>query len=469
MTAHRIDVRGFDDWRVRARALLVAGVAPEHVEWREHGEQSELFAASPPPDTAAPGPAVPRAFVALQRLVAFHSDVERWSVGYRVLWRLTHGEHELLSDHLDPDVAALRRMAQQVRRDAERMRAFVRFRRVDGPEGPHYIAWHRPDHHVLPLVAPFFADRFASMRWTVLGPSESASWDGRTLELGPGVPRTEAPADDELEDMWRTYYAAVFNRPRIDLAGMQRHMPKKHWATLPELRLLPALQADAVQHEHARVAEARTPVALDVPRELSALRAAAAGCTACPLFAQATQTVFGEGPTDAALVLVGEQPGDVEDRRGAPFVGPAGQVLDRALAEAGIERAGVYVTNAVKHFKWRPVGKKRRLHQRPDGGEIERCKPWLVAELEALRPRLVVALGAVAGQSLLGRRPAIARERATVQPGPHALPVLVTYHPSAILRHGDDGFDETLFAALVEDLRTAARHCAGDEPELRRR
>ncbi|MCR6655700.1 MAG: UdgX family uracil-DNA binding protein [Opitutus sp.] len=191
---------------------------------------------------------------------------------------------------------------------------------------------------------------------------------------------------------------------------------------------------------------------------LATLRRRAAGCEACPLFRTGTQTVFGDGPPTAQIVFVGEQPGDREDRAGQPFVGPAGQLFDRALAEAGIERDRAYVTNAVKHFKWVPQG-KRRLHQKPNAREIAACRPWLEAELAVIRPKLVVALGATAAQTLMGSAFRVTRERGRILSAPFAPAFLATIHPSAILRGPPADRDEA-FAALVADLKVAAKHLA---------
>ena len=185
-------------------------------------------------------------------------------------------------------------------------------------------------------------------------------------------------------------------------------------------------------------------------KSLRVLAREAAACTACDLWRDATQTVFGEGANDARIVLVGEQPGDREDTGGHPFIGPAGRVLDRALVAADIARDEVWLTNAVKHFKFRRVGKKR-LHQRPDRGEVEICKPWLFAELALLQPRVVVALGATAAMALLGKRVTIASSRGRI----HGDNVVVTYHPSALLRIEDPADAEARFAELVADLRRA--------------
>ncbi len=189
---------------------------------------------------------------------------------------------------------------------------------------------------------------------------------------------------------------------------------------------------------------------------LDHLRREAASCRACPLWKDATQTVFGEGPSDAEIMLVGEQPGDREDLAGRPFVGPAGQLLDRALADAGVDRARVYVTNAVKHFKFVPRG-KRRLHKRPNSGEIKMCRRWLFGEIEVVAPQLVVALGATAAQSLAGRAVPIQSNRGAVLDLANGLQVLITIHPSALLRLRDEKDKREAYDAFVKDLRSIAQ------------
>jgi DNA polymerase len=187
---------------------------------------------------------------------------------------------------------------------------------------------------------------------------------------------------------------------------------------------------------------------------LTSLRAAASDCRACPLWETGTQTVFGEGRARAEVMLVGEQPGDQEDRAGRPFVGPAGRLLDRALEEAGVERDAAYVTNAVKHFKWQARG-KRRIHQKPNWSELAACRPWLDAELEVVAPRALVLLGATAAQSLLGRQFRVTRQRGELLDSDLAEIVVATIHPSAILRAEDED-REREFAAFVDDLRVVA-------------
>jgi uracil-DNA glycosylase family protein len=185
------------------------------------------------------------------------------------------------------------------------------------------------------------------------------------------------------------------------------------------------------------------------------LREAAAGCRACPLWAGGTQTVFGEGPAKAEVVMVGEQPGDREDLEGHPFVGPAGKLLDRALERAGIERNDVYMTNVVKHFKWRPRGKKR-IHQKPNADEIAACRPWLDSELAVVKPKALVCLGATAAQALLGRDFRVTRERGRFVESPLAPLVTATVHPSSILRAPDEDARRLAMDEFVRDLTKVA-------------
>ena len=189
-------------------------------------------------------------------------------------------------------------------------------------------------------------------------------------------------------------------------------------------------------------------------RTLTSLRAAAAGCRGCDLYARATQTVFGEGRAHAPLMLVGEQPGDQEDRAGAPFVGPAGKLLDRSLEAAGIRRRDAYVTNAVKHFKWAPRG-KRRIHEKPNRGEVDACKPWLESEIDVVGPRVIVCLGATASQALMGASFRLTKHRGEILDSLFGRPIVATVHPSSILRITDEEERHAAFDAFVHDLAVA--------------
>jgi DNA polymerase len=310
------------------------------------------------------------------------------------------------------------------------------------------------------------------MRFAIFTPRGSLAWDG-SLRFGPPVPRAQVPGEDALDESWRTYYGATFNPARANPDGMRAEMPRKYWHNLPEAALIPGLLADAAGQSAAMLAAAPTPPRIASayspaaacaapPGSLADLRAAAAACERCPLHRDATQTVFGNGPADAAIVFVGEQPGDQEDLAGLPFVGPAGQMFDRALAEAGLDRARAYVTNAVKHFKFVPRG-KRRIHQRPNADEIAHCRWWLERELQAIGPRLTVALGATAARALTGRAVTISRVRGRLLDLPDGRAGFITVHPSFLLRLPDADAQAREYARFVADLRAVARHL----PEIR--
>ena len=205
----------------------------------------------------------------------------------------------------------------------------------------------------------------------------------------------------------------------------------------------------------AEGAPGHPPPPVPEDRSLTALAEAAAGCQACGLWERATQTVFGAGSSGAVIMLVGEQPGDKEDLAGEPFVGPAGKLLDTALLEAGIDRRSVYVTNAVKHFKWRPVG-KRRLHEKPIQAEITACRPWLEAEIAEVRPRIVVCLGATAAQALIGREFRVTKDRGRFYESELGPILTATVHPSSILRAADDAARESEMRAFIADLAAVA-------------
>lgn len=206
---------------------------------------------------------------------------------------------------------------------------------------------------------------------------------------------------------------------------------------------------------HSTSASEPTQACVPDTNSLAKLRAAAAKCTGCPLYQKATQTVFGEGPAKARIVIVGEQPGDHEDLEGRPFIGPAGGLLDRALADAGLSREKVYITNAVKHFKWKPRG-KRRLHERPSSREIAACRPWLDAELRSIRPDFLILLGATAAHSVLGSAVRVQRDRGVLRESELCRQTMVTIHPSALLRLPDEAAREEGYAALVKDLKVVA-------------
>ncbi len=459
-----------EEWQSAARALLLSGTSPVDVRWIDQQvAQQDMFSSERPlhPETLADllSPAteqparVPRRFAELAKFVAVHRDPERWKLLYSVLWRLEHENRNLLKVETDDEVSELLRLEKQVRRDVHKMHAFVRFRKVSGDE-EQFVAWYRPDHSIAELVAPFFKERFASMLWSIVTPDRSIHWNGKELSFAEGAGREVAPTEDKLEALWRTYYASIFNPARTNLRAMRSELPVRFWRDLPESAEIASLISRAKDRVAEMVttqeqADDATPF-LPTTRTLDALESAAAACRGCDLYRDATQTVFGKGPVNARLVFVGEQPGDHEDRSGEPFIGPAGAVFDDALLQAGINRAEVYVTNAVKHFKHEVRG-KQRIHKTPRLSEVVACRPWVDAELQAIAPQLVVCLGATASRALLGARYQLMKERGALTELPNGTPALATVHPSAILRASTPESSAELFGFLVRDLQTAAK------------
>jgi len=454
-TAHLSAPDDFEGWRDAARALAIEDVPPGAVVWQIEGAPTDLFAGEGAAREVPAGASltVPRAFIDLARNTILHRDPERFALLYALLLRLQEN-NKLLEDRADPQVRRAEELAKAVRRDIHKMRAFLRFREVAEGEGTRFVAWFEPEHHIVRANARFFVNRFAALAWSILTPEVSLHWDG-ALREGPGAERGDAPQDDPVEALWASYYASIFNPARVKIGAMLKEMPKKYWKNMPETALVPQLIAGAQAREARMIETARMAPGDNLQAAWAALRDEASGCTRCPLYKPATQMVFGEGPVEAPLMFVGEQPGDQEDLAGRPFVGPAGQMFDRALAEAGVDRGRAYVTNAVKHFKFEPRG-KRRIHAKPDTGEIEACRWWIDQERLLLRPQVTVMLGATAARSLLGRTVTIGRERGRPIELAEGGTGWITVHPSFLLRIEDAARAEEEYARFVSDLRGAA-------------
>ncbi|MCJ2036978.1 UdgX family uracil-DNA binding protein [Methylobacterium sp. J-068] len=448
-----------DGFRAATRRLAGRGVPPERVLW-SIGETPGLFGEATDGPAAEAPLRLPRGIAEMVGAVVPHRDPERYALLYELIWRILQGERRLLEVSSDPLVHRLERMRKAIGRDLHKMHAFLRFRRVEA-EGPErFVAWFEPDHHILAAAAPFFVGRFRALTWTILTPEASVSWDGTTLTFGPPGRREDAPAHDGFEAGWRDYYESTFNPARTNLTAMRAEMPKKYWRNMPETAAIPGLVRQAAARTGAMIerepqmpvkrnpARAVAAMADQAPDSLEALNAIIRRSE--PLVPGATQAVLGEGPAGATIAFVGEQPGDQEDRQGRPFVGPAGQLLSRAMGEAGIARGEAYLTNAVKHFKFEERG-KRRIHQKPTAGEVSHYRWWLERELEFVAPKLVVALGATAVLALTGKAIPITRARGPAQfEKPYA--GFITVHPSYLLRLPDEAKAEA-YAAFVADLR----------------
>ena len=430
----------FTFWRRKARQLIQCNVPPKCVAWTEPGGSGDLFASGgarlPEFGKNAPFVRASRQFISVAQNAALHSESERFALLYHLLWRLQTNPR-IMEDKTDPDVRYVEELAKNVRRDSHKMRAFVRFRKVnDGKGTDHYAAWFEPDHHILRANAGFFRRRFANMQWSILTPRGTLHWNGKAMHEGPPARREDAPGDDPMEDLWRKYYASIFNPARLKVGAMLSEMPKKYWKNLPEASLIPELIAGAQAREAQMVDAGKSRSGQEFensPETLPAIESAIQTCRQCPIGNLDNHAVMGEGPLSANLMIVGEQPGDHEDTTGRPFVGPAGQLLDVHLEKAGIDRGAAYVTNAIKHFKYLPRG-KRRIHQSPGAKEIDTCRWWQEAERTIVKPKLVLAMGASAARSLLGKTVSITKARGAPVPLEDGSELWITAHPSYLLR-----------------------------------
>lgn len=271
-----ISVDNFYQWRVSARRLLYDQISPSDVHW-SYPEQESLFhnevevslppsqnsscerhAISVHPKNPLSGPKVPEEFLHLALYASCHRDERKWSLLYRLLWRLTHGEKNLLRISSDDDTRKLKAMAKEVNRDRHKMKAFVRFRKTLDPNGEEvFVAWHQPSHLILPITLPFFIRRFTAMKFVILTPDQSACWDGDKVLWGEGETRDSAPQSDELETLWLTFYRNIFNPARIKVQAMKSEMPMKYWHTMPETELISAMLAEAPERVRKMIADSR--------------------------------------------------------------------------------------------------------------------------------------------------------------------------------------------------------------------
>jgi probable DNA metabolism protein len=436
-------VQTFAEWREAARELLAFEIAPQSVRWLAHEDGGDLFSGAPPEPAASPGAIdlahpnptlhLPRKLMDMLQSAACCRMADRWPFLYRVVWRWQHGEQLVLSA-ADEDGNRLHAMVKAVHREEHDMHADIRFReRPESDGAPRFVAWFEPAHDVLPQVAQHFVSRMGRISWMIATPDASVLWDGETLHNTGPLMNSAAELDDAGEAPWLTYYRSIFNPDRLN-AEWAEAVSQRRGGTIP-------IAAGKAQPQ------GEAPSTLDQ-------------CRRCDLWQHATQAVGGVGPKRARIMLVGEQPGDQEDQAGKPFVGPAGQLLDRVLDEAGLDRRTVYLTNAVKHFKWEPRG-KRRLHKTPAQREIEACSYWLDQELAQEQPEVIVALGSTALKAVLGTSHVTLKDTVG-KPIRHGGRWVVTvYHPSYVLRVPDEDMKAQAMAVMVDGLKLAQRLLEG--------
>ncbi|MDB3935275.1 UdgX family uracil-DNA binding protein [Granulosicoccus sp.] len=452
----------FHSWLKPARRCLANSIPPNSVWWTE--DRSKMRITKNSHYTGDP------AFMQDAKAASCHSSDDRWALLYSILWRMNHDEPQLLELAGDSEVTLLRNYSKAVARDVHKMKAFVRFRKVEG-EPPRFVSWFEPEHYIVEYAAPFFKRRFANMQWSILTPVGCVHWEGEgNLWFSEAVDQQVAPANDQFEDAWRVYYKSIFNPARLKVTAMQSEMPKKYWKNLPEAQEIQALISSAENKTRSMIDQVKDNDKLQcgarpshpdqlvqekiLNASLSALQATrlkASLCSDCPQASAATQTVFGMGPEDARIMIIGEQPGDQEDLQGIPFTGPAGQLLSAALKRAGIDRDQCYLTNAVKHFGFVPRG-KRRIHKRPDASVVSACGHWLQKELQIVDPDIVIYLGATAASTRFGRHVRVENDRGHLIQAENRKH-LITAHPSSILRLQPGLTQQSAYVKFVNDLK----------------
>lgn len=491
-----VRVHDFAGWRDAARELLAANVPPHAIQWLMADQAADLFGGGAAPATdlfqAAP-PSVPvpvpppvppaegavnkspvrisRQLMDMLQKAACCRVPDRWAFLYRIVWRWQHGEQVVLSA-ADEDGSRLHGMVKAVKREEHDMHAYIRFRERDEAAGPpRFVAWFEPSHDVLPQVAQHFAARMGKISWLIATPDASVMWDGVDLHFAGPLLRSEAELDDAGEALWLTYYRSIFNPARLNDKLMKSHIPSRFWKNLPEGQVVPEMvtraaagvrrtgQTESVGQRHGTtitITPEKAQPQRDAPTSLDQ-------CRRCELWEHATQAVGGVGPKTARIMLVGEQPGDQEDLQGKPFVGPAGQLLNQVMDEAGVDRRAIYLTNAVKHFKWEPRG-KRRLHKTPAQKEIEACSYWLEHELAEVKPDVIVALGSTALKSVLGTGHVTLKDTLGKPIAHQGRWVVTVYHPSYVLRVPDEASKQQAMQVMIEGLQMAQKLAQEGKP-----
>ncbi len=440
----------FESWRIKAKQLLVSNIKPDEINWITE-ETGFHFGQEWTDIEVTDSPRIPREYFEAASVVSCFRDDSTWTLLYRIAWRILHEQRELLKISLDADVRELENRHKSVMRDLHKMKAFVRFKEVQQDGKILYVAWHRPDHRISRLAAPFFKDRFNGMNWIIMTEDETINWDQKSLTFSEGVSSHNAPSIDSAEDLWKTYYSSIFNPARIKIGAMKKEMPVRHWKTLPESELITSLIDEAPERLKVFYDSQRPNATQEKQLTYPEIKEALKSCRSCDICQKATGPVMGEGPLNARIMFIGEQPGNEEDQIGTPFIGPAGQLLEKALLKRGFNRNEIYITNAVKGFKW-IYQSSMRLHRSANASEISACKPWLKQELNLIKPQIVVCLGRSAAQSILGKMVKMEEVRGKFFSSSVCDKTIILPHPSSILRIQNPNEREIAFNRFVEEL-----------------
>lgn len=475
--ANEID---FEGWRTAARSLLAQSITPENVKWRISSKIPELFDTPVfmPTQMLDPQLSVPRDFFELCKTAILYRDPLRFDLLYRLLWRIRK-ERDLLQS-LDSDVVDVKSMAQAVMSDLQNMKSSMRFESVHIRENDKlwsgFVAWFEPSHFIVQASGSFFIERLPNTRWFILTPDICMHWDGKVLSDSPGKRKVEEPGPDDEDKIWRAYHRSISDQAWLKVPAMQSQIPKNHWRNLPEAERLPNGFINIDNRKNAvsivKPIEAEQNIGKSVAKKemgfisnldvmgvkaaLHRLNIEMLANIEFKLAEYSTQAVLGSGVAPSDIMLLAEQPSELDDLAGELFIGPLGKVLDQALQDAGMERPGVYVTNLLKHFKFRLQG-FRRLPLKPGVENIKIYLPWLQGEIDIVQPRLIVAMGSMAAHTMTGKTPDMEVDRGKIFPVSDGRQVLVTYHPAFILGTSDKATRRLRYETLVADLKLAAK------------
>ncbi len=405
---------------------------------KEAALQSNLLFESFSSEKVIPKDVLPRKLKGDAYAISCYRDETRWSFLDRVCERISKEGSRFLEDPADRDAIEWTNRLKAIRRDVHKAHAFVRFKKTTEEGKEIFIAWHRPQHLTTDLFIRLFCRRFPTMHWMILTADECAHFENGKVQFSKAYEGQSLEIEDHWEENWRTYYSSIYNPARLMVQAMKKEMPQWHWQTMPESSLIPNLIRQSQNKIHTMAQKSQRSASPYIPtfcQSIEKIQESLPQCEGCSLHAHCRVTP-GKGNSKASLLFVGEQPGDEEEKRGEPFIGPAGQLLRKTWEEVGGNWNDLYVTNALKHFKYELRG-KMRLHKRPGSDEVAACRPWLQKELELISPKVILCLGSTAALSVSGRLWPVERYRGTWLPSAGQSRILLTYHPAALLRAPD--------------------------------
>ncbi len=387
--------------------------------------------------------------------VFIHSDPERFKI-LQSFFKDYQQDPKQMFNPLNPHVKKIERFTKQVGRDIHKMRAFVRFKEQIREGIKLYVAYYEPDHFILKKNTEFFVRRFNSMNWLIITPHAWALWNQKQLLYEEERLKKPNLDEDGFEELWKTYYSKIFNPARVKIKAMKNEMPTRFWKNLPEAECIAPLIQSAPTRVSNMVTTQKSHFRKPSFSTLRELNSSIKNCQACNLCQLPTQAVVGEGPKQARLMIVGEAPGDEEEKRGRPFVGPAGKVLRKVLKDLGEDVGNIYLTNAVKHFNYRKSG-KLRIHKNPEAQHIMHCHGILQTEIKLQKPQLILGLGRSAAHSLFGFSVSLSNYRGILTKTVDDTPCVISHHPARLLREKDPARREQLTKEFRQDIQLALR------------